>query len=172
LLGRRDLFTSQARAIARASIEGPVDVMYPMVVDLNQFFLLRQIFSEATAGLSTSAIRHGVMFEVPAACLRAEELLGAADFGSIGTNDLIQYLLAVDRNNSLVAGDYSADSGVLWDVLAAIAAAATKTGRDVSVCGELAANVEYVRRLQELGYTTLSVSSRFISKIRSAANGP
>jgi len=169
LLGRKDLLRAQARALARASRLGPVDVMYPMIVDREQFVRLRGVFEEATADLPAGQLRHGVMFEVPSACLEARELLEAAQFASIGTNDLIQYLFAVDRNNELVADDYTPDRPVLWTVLGQIAAAAQTTGRTVSLCGEAASNVRLLPKLMKLGLTTLSVSPRFIPELRQAA---
>jgi phosphotransferase system enzyme I (PtsI) len=169
LLGHPDLLRAQARALARASLSGPVDVMYPMIVDREQFLRLKAVFEEATADLPSGELRHGVMFEVPSACLAARELLEAAQFASIGTNDLIQYLFAVDRNNELVAEDYTPDRPVFWAVLAEIARAARATGRTVSICGEAASNVRFLPKLKELGLTRLSVSPRFISELRLAA---
>ena len=169
LLGRTDLLRAQARALARASLLGPVDVMYPMIVDRDQFLRLKAVFEEATADLPAGPLRHGVMFEVPSACLEARELLETAQFASIGTNDLIQYLFAVDRNNELVADDYTPDRPVFWAVLGQIAAAAQATGRPVSLCGEAASNVRFLPRLLELGLTRLSVSPRFIPELRLAA---
>ena len=169
LLKRIDLLRPQARAIVRASAHGPVDVLYPMIVELEQFVQLRQLFREATSDLASGELRHGVMFEVPSACLEAHRLLKVADFGSIGTNDLIQYLFAVDRNNELVAYDYTADRPVFWSVLEQIAAAAADTNRTVSICGEAAGDLQFLPRLMQLGLTTLSVSPRFIADLRLAA---
>ena len=169
LLERADLLRPQARALARASAHGPVDVLYPMIVELEQFVKLKRLFCEAVDDLAAEDLRHGVMFEVPSACLEARRLLEVADFGSIGTNDLIQYLFAVDRNNELVAYDYTPDRPVFWAVLEQIVAAAAETGRTVSVCGEAAGNLQFLPRLMQLGLTTLSVSPRFIPDLRLAA---
>ena len=169
LLERTDLLRPQARALARASAHGPVDVLYPMIVDLEQFVRLKRLFCEATDDLAAGELHHGVMFEVPSACLEARRLLEVADFGSIGTNDLIQYLFAVDRNNELVAYDYTPDRSVFWSVLELIVAAAAETGRPISVCGEVASNVQFLPELLKLGISKLSVSPRFISELRLAA---
>jgi len=169
LLDRTDLLQAQARALARASAHGPVDVLYPMIVQRDQFLQLKGLFCEAVADVPTSQLRHGVMFEVPSACLQARELLEVAQFASIGTNDLIQYLFAVDRNNELVAYDYTPDRAVFWSLLGQIAAAAADAGRTVSVCGEAASNPQYLSKLMDLGLTTLSVSPRFIPELRLAA---
>jgi phosphotransferase system enzyme I (PtsI) len=169
LLGRTDLLRDQARALARASVHGPVDVMYPMIVDCRQFLLVKAVFQEAISDVPSGQLRHGIMFEVPSACLEARELLEEAEFASIGTNDLIQYLFAVDRNNELVAYDYTPDRPVFWSVLGHVAEAARATGRPVSVCGEAASNVDFLPRLVELGLRSVSVSPRFIPQLRKAA---
>jgi phosphotransferase system enzyme I (PtsI) len=169
LLERTDLLRTQARALARASVNGSVDVLYPMIIELEQFVELKRIFCEAVADLPVGDLRHGVMFEVPSACLEARRLLEVADFGSIGTNDLIQYLFAVDRNNELVAYDYTPDRPAFWSILEQVVAAAAETGRTVSVCGEAAGNLQFLPKLMQLGLTTLSVSPRFIPDLRLAA---
>ncbi|MFH1268159.1 MAG: phosphoenolpyruvate--protein phosphotransferase [Planctomycetota bacterium] len=169
LLDRSDLLGPQARALARASVHGPVDVLYPMIVDRDQFLKLKSLFSKAIADLPTGALRHGVMFEVPSACLEARELLEVAEFASIGTNDLIQYLFAVDRNNERVAQDCTPDRPVFWSLLSRIGAAAAETGRTVAVCGEVASDPRFLPKLIESGLATLSVSPRFIPELRLAA---
>ena len=169
LLARDDLLITQARALARASAEGPVHVMYPMIIDVEQFLKLKDLFQKATAGLSAGDIRHGVMFEVPSACLQARELLEAADFASIGTNDLIQYLFAVDRNNEFVAYDYMPDRPVFWSLMEQMAQAAQQVGRPLSVCGEIAGNAHFLAKLMELGIDTISVSPRLIPHLRQEA---
>ena len=169
LLNRTDLLRAQARALARASAHGPVDVLYPMIVERDQFLKLKGLFCEAVADVPARQLRHGVMFEVPSACLQARELLEVAEFASIGTNDLIQYLFAVDRNNEFVAYDYTPDKAVFWSLLGQIATAAAEAGRTVSVCGEAASNPQFLPKLMGLGLTTLSVSPRFIPELRLAA---
>lgn len=166
LLGRRDFFRTQARALARASEHGPVFVMYPMIVELEQFLKLKQIFVEAAAGIPVKNVKHGVMFEVPSACFQAGELLKVSDFASIGTNDLIQYFFAVDRNNELVAYDYNPDRKVFWSLIQDIAAAAVRAGKPLSVCGEMAGNPDYVKRFLKCGIKSVSVSPKLIPALR------
>ena len=168
LLARPDLLTPQARALARASRHGPVWVMYPMIVSVEQYRLMRQRFNEAVADLPAGELHHGPMFEVPAACLQARQLLEQADFGSIGSNDLVQYLFAVDRNNASVAADYAPDQPPFWAMLKLVADAAGHTGRPLSICGEVAAAPEYLPRLMDLGIRTVSVSPRLIPLLRRA----
>jgi len=166
LLGKKELLRNQARALARASAHGQVNVMYPMIIDLEQFLELKALFESFTRDLPEGNLKHGVMFEVPSACFDAKEILEVADFGSIGTNDLIQYLFAIDRNNEFVAYDYKPARPVLWKLIKIIAEAAAATGKPLSVCGELAGDPEHIHRISELGIDTVSVSSRLITQIR------
>ncbi|MBM4143247.1 MAG: phosphoenolpyruvate--protein phosphotransferase [Lentisphaerae bacterium] len=169
LLGRPDLLRAQARALARVSRHGAINVMYPMIADADQFAALRDAFRAETRDLPQGDIRHGVMLEVPAACLQAKEILDEADFASIGTNDLIQYLYAVDRNNERVAHDYHPDRPALWRLLGEVAAASAQTGKPLSLCGEVGADTRYTARLMEMGITTVSVNTRLIPAVRAAA---
>ncbi len=163
---RNDLLRTQARAIARASARGPIHVTYPMIVDVEQFVALRSAFLAALDGLEAGPLFHGVMLEVPAACLNADALLREADYGSIGTNDLYQYLFAIDRNNELVSGDFRLDHPVFWDTLAGVVAAARRQGKPLSVCGEMAGWPEYALRMRAIGITTVSVSTRLVPVVR------
>lgn len=166
LLARPDLLIPQARALARASAHEPVHVIYPMIVEVEQFMKLRGLFEKAVADIRAGRILHGVMFEVPAACLQARELFEVADFASIGTNDLIQYLFAVDRNNELVAYDCSPDRPAFWSLIRQVAEAAARSGRPLSVCGEIAGDLRYLPKLRELGINTVSVAPRAIPDLR------
>lgn len=166
LLGRPDLFRAQARALARASRHGRVHVMYPMVIDLEQFRKLVRTFKEETSEISQGEIRHGLMFEVPAACLDADALLKEADFGSIGTNDLIQYLFAVDRNNELVAYDHHPDRPVFWNLVHRVVQASKRHHKPISVCGEIATRPEFIHKLMKEGIRSVSVAPRAITPLR------
>jgi len=169
LLGNRELLATQARALARASRHGAIHVLYPMIVDREQFLSLRTHVLDAIDGIERGELYHGVMLEVPAACLQADELLEEADFASVGTNDLIQYLFAVDRDNKLVAADYSPDRPALWRLLRIIAEAGKKSGKPVSVCGELAGDPDYVAKLLNAGIDCVSTTARRIPRVRRAA---
>ncbi len=169
LLDNESVLKTQARALARAGAHGPVGILYPMIVDLDQFKRVRSIVENAVADLPRTNLRHGVMFEVPSACLDAEEILQYADFGSIGTNDLIQYLFAVDRNNERVAHDYRPDRPALWTLIRHVAEAGEKTGKPVSICGELGGDPNYLARIMKAGIRIVSVSPRLIPGVRTAA---
>lgn len=171
LLGRPDIMAPQARALARVSAceGGRIHVMYPMIVDLQQFVQLKDVFMEMISGIEHGQILHGIMFEVPSACLQASELFDVIDFASVGTNDLTQYLFAVDRDNDNVSYDYNPDKTVMWSVLKSLADAAAKAGKSLSICGELAGYSNFVPKLIEAGVTAVSVSPRRIPEVRLAA---
>ncbi len=169
LLSRPDLLIPQARALAKASNGSTINVMYPMIVSLQQFIDLKKAFCESIKDIPHGKINHGLMFEVPAACLQAEKILEEADFASIGTNDLIQFLFAVDRNNELVSNDYNPNTPVFWSVIDIVANAARKNDKPLSICGEIAGMPEYISKLIDLGIKTVSVSPRLIPEIRKTA---
>ncbi len=168
LQGHPELLRDQARALARASAQGTVVyVMYPMIVDCDQFVALRQQFLEAVADIPNHDLRHGPMFEVPAICFQAREVLEEADFASIGANDLTQYLFAVDRDNALVAYDYNPDRPAFWKAIRLIVEAAEATGCPLSVCGEIAGETNMLAKLRAIGIRSISVSPRLIAPLRS-----
>lgn len=169
LLARPDLFRTQARALARASAHGAIHVMYPMITGLDQFIKLKTLFTQAVANLPTGKIFHGIMLEVPSACYQAADILKEADFASIGSNDLTQYFFAVDRNNELVATDFNPDQPVFWALLQSLVATAKKSGKHLSLCGELAGDPKFVPRLLAIGITSVSVRPRAISSVRQTA---
>ncbi len=161
-----DLLKQQVRAIARASKEGDARIMVPMVTGVEQYMKLVKIMKEATSDINPLNVKYGVMFEVPSACLEAEELLEKAEFASIGSNDLIQYLFAVDRNNDMVVHDYDPDRKVFWRLLADISRAAKKYGCPLSICGEMASEPRFLKKIMKTGIKTVSVSPRFIPDVR------
>lgn len=163
------IIQTQARALARASQHGPIYVMYPMIIDVPQFLEIKNMFEEAVKDIECGEIKHGVMFEVPCACLCAEEFFKVVDFASIGTNDLTQHLFAVDRNNERVAYDYNPDKPVFWRLIKMVADAAAAAGKHLSICGELAGDPKYTEKLMKLGINTVSVSLRRIAIVRRRA---
>jgi phosphotransferase system enzyme I (PtsI) len=169
LLQSPQILRPQARALARASVHGPVYVMYPMIIDVPQFLEIKGLFEESVADLECGEIRHGIMFEVPCACLDAEEFFEVVDFASIGTNDLIQHLFAVDRSNEKVAYDYNPDKPVFWKLMKSISDAAISSGKHLSVCGELAGDPKYTKKFIEIGISIISVSLGRIAAVRSMA---
>ena len=174
LLAQPELLGNQARALARASTHGPVRVVYPMISTLEQFRKIRNVFDEAVNGLPTPELQHGVLFEVPAACLDATRIMQFADFGCIGTNDLIQYLFGMDRAVADVANHrvFECDD-VLWELINTLSRAASDLGKAMTVCGELAGNPDLTRRLLQCGITAVSANPANVAAIRrSVKNHP
>lgn len=170
LLARPELLREQARALARASVHGPIHVLYPMITNLEQFLDLRALFDQAVADLQPTGLQHGVLFEVPAACLAAPQLMRVADFGCIGTNDLIQYLFAADRNDGDTADHSCFESGgVLWELIQNLSRTARQAGKPMAICGELAGNPELTVRIMQCGVTAISTSPSCIAGVRRAA---
>ncbi len=170
LLAHPELLRAQARALARASVHGPIQVLYPMISHAEQFVELRALFNQAVADLQPAGLQHGVLFEVPAACLAARELMQAADFGCIGTNDLIQYLFAADRSEGDTAGHARFETdAVLWDLIRTLSGTAARAGKPMSICGELAGNPGLTDRIMQSGVTAISTSPAHIARVRQAA---
>jgi phosphoenolpyruvate-protein kinase (PTS system EI component) len=169
LLARPEMLRVQARALARASRVGSIHVIAPMIIDVEQFTALREVFEDEASRVEGRSLRLGVMLEVPSACLQARPLLAAADFACVGTNDLTQYLFAMDRSNAAVAMEGAHHHPVLWSVIESLAAAAREAGRELSVCGELAGDPALTRRLIRAGIRQVSVTPRGIAGVRMAA---
>ncbi len=168
LLSHPELLQPQLNALARAGRNGNIRILFPMVIDLNQWRNLKKK-AEAAFSIVGYAADHpsiGAMFEVPSACFQAEEILREADFGSIGSNDLVQYLFAVDRNNEHVTEDYNPDHPVFWEILKSLTNAAKAAGKPLSICGEMASIAGMASRLADTGIRSFSVSPRFILVVR------
>lgn len=172
LLGSRDILDTQVRALARAAVHHPLRILFPMVVDGTQAGQLVDVVNGIVAevGAPRENITLGAMFEVPSACFDARRIFESVDFGSIGSNDLIQYLFAIDRNNERVSYDYDPEHPVLWTMLRDLAAVAREMGKPLSICGEMAARDGIPTRLVDTGITSLSVSPRLISRVRCELN--
>ncbi len=170
LLARPELLRAQARALARASVHGPIHVLYPMISKVEQFLELRALFDQAVVDLWPAGLEHGVLFEVPAACLAARQLLQAADFGCIGTNDLIQYLFADDRSEGDAASHTRLETDtVLWELIQDLSRTATQAGKPLAICGELAGDPDLTGRIMQSGITAISTSPSRIAGVRHAA---
>jgi phosphotransferase system enzyme I (PtsI) len=168
LLGNPDIFSTQIRALLRVSAISPVRILFPMVIDTGQQRELLGLAGQAVAelGADRERIQFGAMFEVPSAFIDAEEIFSLVDFGSIGSNDLIQYLFAIDRNNELVSQDYDPEHPILWKMLERLSQAAKAAGKPLSICGELAARTGLQKRLLDIGISDLSVSPRLVPRVR------
>jgi phosphotransferase system enzyme I (PtsI) len=172
LLAFPDLLRAQARALARASVYGPIHVLYPMISGVGQFLEMRDLFEQSVTDLQPTGLQHGVLFEVPAACLAARQLLQAADFGCIGTNDLIQYLFGEDRvEGSAVDQSNLETDPVLWKLIEQLSRTAADAGKPLAICGELAGNPDLTCRIIDSGITAISTSPSNIAQVRKAAQG-
>lgn len=168
LLSNSDIFTPQIRALARLSRIGPVRILFPMIIDAEQQKQLIAAVREAVVSTDADSanIKLGAMFEVPSACLQAKGIYKLVDFASIGSNDLIQYLFAVDRNNERVSHCYDPEHDVLWDLLKNLADTAKAARKPLSICGEMAAQKGVGTRLIQAGIPSLSVSPRLVPRVR------
>ncbi|MBI4544902.1 MAG: phosphoenolpyruvate--protein phosphotransferase [Gemmatimonadetes bacterium] len=167
-----ELFRVQLRALLRATAHGDVRIMLPLINDVDEIRRTRQLLEEEADRLRAQGIalnpgyKLGVMIETPAAALTAAELARYADFFSIGTNDLVQYTLAVDRGNSRLARLYTPFHPSVIQLLKRTAEAGRAAGIEVSVCGELAGNPLGVLLLLGLGITALSVGPASLPEIK------
>ena len=173
-LGRLDLFRTQLRAICRASVEGNVRVMFPMVSDVSELKQARVLLEEVRQELRQQNVPQGeklevgVMIEVPSAALTANILARHADFFSIGSNDLIQYTLAIDRGNEKIAAMYQPAHPAVLRLLQTVVEAAHRNNIWVGVCGEMAADVVLMPLLVGLGVDELSAGPTSIPRIKRA----
>jgi phosphotransferase system enzyme I (PtsI) len=168
LLGNHEIFHVQIRALSRLSKFADVKIMFPMVIDAYQ---MKELLDESYRAIKDvdcdlSRIQFGAMFEVPSAFLHASKMLELIEFGSIGSNDLIQYLFALDRTNELVSQDYNPEHPVLWDLLTLLSNTAQNSGKQLSICGEMAGREGIPTRLLDAGIRSLSISPRLIPRVR------
>jgi phosphotransferase system enzyme I (PtsI) len=176
-LDHPDIFRSQLRAILRASAYGPVRVMFPLISSVEELRIARSLTDEAWQELTAEGfplgdrVPVGAMVETPGAALVAEALAREADFLSIGTNDLTQYTLAVDRGNMRVAGLFQPfHPGVLL-LIERTVCAGSAAGIEVALCGEMAASARAALLLLGMGLRTFSMIATRIPKVKEALRG-
>lgn len=171
-LGNQDIFKTQLRAILRASAKGNVKIMYPMISGVAELRRANQILEEVKVDLRAEnmafneEIEVGAMVEIPSAAAIIDLLAAEADFFSIGTNDLIQYLMAVDRLNDRVAHLYEPAHPAVLRTLKVIIDEANRLGKPVSVCGEIAGDPIYAGLLLGMGATSLSLTSSMLPELK------
>jgi phosphotransferase system enzyme I (PtsI) len=166
-------FLTQVRALLRAAVDGPIRMMFPFVGGARDLRMARELVARAEQelareGLPFRPVPIGVTIELPSAALTVDLLARDADFFSVGTNDLIQYLLAVDRMDPRVAPLYEPLHPAVLRALKRIADAAAAAGRPLSVCGEMAANPLHALLLVGLGVHELSMSPAAIPRVKAA----
>lgn len=169
LLREKHIFKSQLKAILRASAFGDVSILFPMISSLAELIEAKKIVKEAQDEINcTKTIRIGCMIEVPSAAIIADLLAKECDFLSIGTNDLVQYSLAVDRGNCLLSNLYTPAHPSVIRLIKFVVNEANHQGIPVTVCGEIAADPRFTPLLLGLGVHELSVALHRISDVRAA----
>ena len=163
---------TQMRAILRASAFGPVRILVPMITTLAEIISVRNLQVVCTRELRAANIsvaervELGAMIEVPAAAIALQGMIRDLDFIAIGTNDLVQYTLATDRNNTELSDLYDPLHPAVLKLIALIIRAARGADRRVTICGEIAGSVEYTALLLALGLTDLSMHPGVILEVR------
>jgi phosphotransferase system enzyme I (PtsI) len=173
-LRNKELFRVQLRAILRASVTKNVRVLVPMITEVDEVLEVKEIFEDVKGELRRKGeaydekIPIGIMIEVPAAAALADLMLKEVDFVSIGTNDLIQYFLAVDRSNEFVSYLFKPFHPAVLRLIRSVIQAAGKAEKDVIVCGEMAADTLSAIVLLGFGLRTFSMNPIFIPRIKKA----
>lgn len=170
-LKRPDLFRPQLRALLRASAYGTLHIMFPMISGLGELRAVKAMLEQERRqlqgdGVPMGPVKVGIMVEIPAAAVMADQFAKEVDFFSIGTNDLIQYTLAAERGNEHVADLYTAYHPAVLRLIAATAKAARDNGILCGMCGEAAGDARLTAALVGMGLGELSMSPRLIPKLR------
>ena len=174
-LKHKEIFIQQLRAILRAAA-GPlgrgVRIMFPMISSLEEFLEAKAMVAACERELTAAHVPHqakpvvGMMLELPSVTELIDEFSAHADFFSIGTNDLIQYILAVDRTNDKVADLYNPHHPAVLRSLEKITASALRHGRDISICGDMAHDPQYIPFFVGIGIRKFSLDARYIPKVQ------
>ena len=170
-LTRPEIFKTQLRALLRASAFGNIAVMYPMIISVEEVRKIKAIMEEVKAELDEAGIPYGnveqgIMIETPAAVILSDLLAKEVDFFSIGTNDLTQYTLAIDRQNAKLDEFYNPHHEAVLRMIQMVVENAHKAGIWAGICGELGADLELTDRFMEMCVDELSVSPTFIYPVR------
>ncbi len=170
-LDRRDIFRTQLRALLRASAYGNIGIMYPMIISVDEVKEIKKIVESIKAELTEKGIEYGeveqgIMIETPAAVMISDLLAKEVDFFSIGTNDLTQYTLAIDRQNSKLDNIYDAHHPAVLRMIQQTIENGHKAGCWVGICGELGADMTLTETFLKMGIDELSVSPTFVLPIR------
>ena len=170
-LDRRDIFRTQLRALLRARAYGNIGIMYPMIISVDEVKEIKKIVESIKAELTEKGIEYGeveqgIMIETPAAVMISDLLAEEVDFFSIGTNDLTQYTLAIDRQNSKLDNIYDAHHPAVLRMIQQTIENGHKAGCWVGICGELGADMTLTETFLKMGIDELSVSPTFVLPIR------
>ena len=171
-LTRPEIFKTQLRALYRASAFGQIAIMFPMIISVNEVRRIKEIIEEVKKELTEEGIAFredvelGVMIETPAAVMVSRELAKEVDFFSVGTNDLTQYTLAIDRQNQQLDAFYDSHHPAVLEMIRMAAANAHAEGKWIGICGELGADLELTETFLKMGIDELSVSPSMILPVR------
>lgn len=170
-LDRKEIFKTQLRAIYRASYYGTISIMFPMIISVAEVHAIKEIIKEVKAeldrdGLPYKEVEIGIMIETPAAAMISDLLAKEVDFFSIGTNDLTQYTLAIDRQNPKLDSIYDAHHEAVLRMLKMVVDNGHKEGCWVGICGELGADTELTETFLRMGFDELSVSPSMVLRVR------
>lgn len=170
-LTRPEIFKTQLRALFRASAFGNISIMYPMIISVEEVHRIKEIVTEVKRELTEQGVafgepKQGIMIETPAAVMMSEELAKEVDFFSIGTNDLTQYTLAIDRQNPKLDAFYDPHHPAVLRMIQMVVENAHKAGIWAGICGELGADTTLTRRFLAMGVDELSMSPGSILPVR------
>ena len=172
-LDRIDVFKTQLRAIYRASVYGTAAIMFPMIISVKEILRIKEIVEEVkaeltAAGIEIAPVELGIMVETPAAVMISEELAKEVSFFSIGTNDLTQYILAIDRQNQSLDTIYDSHHPAVLRMIQMTIENGHKGGAWVGICGELGADTTLTKTFVDMGIDELSVSPTYVLGLRKA----
>ena len=175
-LTKKDIFKSQLRALLRASVSGNLSIMYPMIISVEEVMQIRDIVNEVSSELEDEGIPYrlpeqGIMIETPAAVMISDELAPLVDFFSIGTNDLTQYTLAIDRQNEKLDAFYNPHHKAILKMIKMVVDNSHRFGKWTGICGELGADLELTRAFVKMGVDELSVAPSMVLKVRKEVRG-
>lgn len=175
-LKQPEIFKVQLRALFRAAVYGNLSVMYPMITSVGEVEQIQKIVEEVRAELEASGIPYkipeqGIMIETPAAVMISEQLAPMVDFFSIGTNDLTQYTLAIDRQNAQLDDFYNPKHPAILRMIQMVVENAHAHGKWVGICGELGADLTLIETFLRMGVDELSVAPSMVLRVREIVRG-
>lgn len=170
-LTQTEIFKTQLRALLRASASGNLAIMYPMITSVDEVKKIYEIVDEVRAELDEAQVAYqmpeqGIMIETPAAVMVSDELAQLVDFFSIGTNDLTQYTLAIDRQNEKLDSFYNPHHKAILRMIKMVVDSAHAAGKWAGICGELGADLELTKEFLQMGIDELSVAPSMVLRLR------